>query len=491
LAWLNSHFESGIRSPLDSAILEHATGPEGYEKIDEIPFDFERRRLSVIVQTIESGKRPADHERRLIAKGAPEGVLGICATYESNGAELPFDEDSRARARRVFEQLESEGYRVLAVAHRPVREQPGFSSNDEHDLMLAGYLAFSDPPLPDAARTLAELKREGVTVKIITGDSDRVARHVCSQIGLSNEAPVSGDDIESMTDQALAHVAEHATVFARVAPAQKTRILLALRARGHTVGFMGDGINDAPSLRSADVGISVASAVDVARESADIILTRRSLAVLHRGIREGRKSLGNVMKYLFMGTSSNFGNMLSMAVASLFLPFLPMLPTQILLNNLLYDLAQIPIPSDHVDAEYLRRPRRWNFKLIRQFMVYIGPVSSLYDFLTFYVLLRVFHASQEEFHTGWFVESLATQTLVLFVIRTMGNPLRSRPSGALSVTVCSVAIAAVALPYSPLAELLGFVPLPLSYVGYVAGATLTYLALVEVVKRIIFRHAAA
>ena len=260
-----------------------------------------------------------------------------------------------------------------------------------------------------------------------------------------------------------------------------------MRARGHTVGFLGDGINDAPSLRAADVGISVASAVDVARDAADIILTKRSLHVLHLGIREGRKAFANVMKYLFMGTSSNFGNMLSMAAASLFLPFLPMLPTQILLNNLLYDLAQISIPSDNVDAGYLKRPHRWNFRLIRSFMIFIGPVSSIYDFLTFYVLLRVFHATEVQFHTGWFVESLATQTLVLFVIRTMGNPLRSRPSLLLAATTGTVAALALVFPYLPFAGLLDFSTLPLSYLGYVTGATLTYLVLVEIVKRTIFR----
>ena len=261
-------------------------------------------------------------------------------------------------------------------------------------------------------------------------------------------------------------------MFARISPAQKTRILLALRQRGHTIGFMGDGINDAPTLHTADVGISVSGAVDVAREAADIILTVPGLEVLHSGILEGRKAFGNVMKYLFMGTSSNFGNMLSMAVASLFLPFLPMLPTQILLNNLLYDLSQISIPSDNVDEEYLRRPHRWDFKLIRNFMIYIGPVSSLYDFLTFYVLLRVFHASEPEFRTGWFVESLATQTLVLFVIRTMGNPLKSRPSLLLSSTILAVSLAAFVIPYTPLAPLLGFTTLPAAYIAYVSARRL-------------------
>jgi P-type Mg2+ transporter len=480
LACLNSRFETGIRSPLDTAILSRDIGPADYQKCDEIPFDFERRRLSVVVE------KPGD--RRLITKGSPEGILDLCPAYESGGRETAFDQEGRARSQRVFEELEAQGFRVLAVAYKSVEAAGGFTAKDEDSLVLAGYLAFSDPALPDATRVISELGRDGVAIKIISGDSELVCRHISTQIGLSDEPPVIGSAIDGMTDMALGHVAEKAAVFARVSPAQKTRILLALRQRGHTVGFLGDGINDAPSLRAADVGISVSTAVDVAREAADIILTKRGLHVLHRGIREGRKAFGNVMKYLFMGTSSNFGNMLSMAVASLFLPFLPMLPTQILLNNLLYDLAQISIPSDNVDAEYLRRPHRWNFTLIRHFMIFIGPVSSLYDFLTFFVLLRFFHASEVQFHTGWFVESLATQTLVLFVIRTMGNPLSSRPSAPLSATTAAVAIIALAIPYTPMAPLLGFTTLPATYIGYVIGATVTYLALVEVVKRLIFRR---
>lgn len=479
LACLNSRFETGIRSPLDTAILKHDIGPPGYRKVDEIPFDFERRRLSVVTE--KAG------ELCLITKGSPEGILDLCVTSLCGGKEVPLDSASRSRSRQVFENFEAQGFRGLAVAYRTVQLQGGFSARDEHSLVLAGYVAFCDPPLPDASRVISELRHDGVAVKVISGDSELVARHVCTQIHLSDELPLTGSDVEAMTDVALAHVVENANVFARVSPAQKTRILLALRQRGHTVGFMGDGINDAPSLRAADVGISVSSAVDIARESADIILTKPGLHVLHRGIREGRKAFGNVLKYLLMGTSSNFGNMLSMAVASLFLPFLPMLPTQILLNNLLYDLAQISIPTDNVDPEYLRRPHRWDFSLIRRFMIFIGPVSSLYDFLTFFVLLAIFHASEAEFHTGWFVESLATQTLVLFVIRTMANPLRSRPSLPLSLTTAAVALSALIIPYTPIAPLLGFTPLPVAYIGYVVGATLTYLALVEVVKRLIVR----
>ena len=479
LAWLNSHFETGIRSPLDTAILQRELGTADYSKCDEIPFDFERRRLSVVVE------KPGD--RCLITKGSPEGILDLCLAYEHNGLEVPFAPAVLQQTRQSFEDLEAQGYRVLAVAQRKVDKTDGFTAADEHSLTLAGYLAFSDPPVPDAARVVSELHHDGVRVKIISGDSELVARHVATQIGFQEEAPVTGEAIVGMTDAALGHVVENANVFARVAPAQKTRILLALRARGHIVGFLGDGINDAPSLRAADVGISVASAVDVARDAADIILTKSGLHVLHRGIREGRKAFGNVMKYLFMGTSSNFGNMFSMAAASLFLPFLPMLPTQILLNNLLYDLAQISIPSDNVDSGYLKRPHRWNFSLIRSFMIFIGPVSSIYDFLTFYVLLRVFHATEVQFHTGWFVESLATQTLVLFVIRTMGSPLRSRPSLLLAATTGTVAALALVFPYLPFAGLFGFSTLPLSYLGYVTGATLTYLVLVEIVKRTIFR----
>ncbi len=479
LACLNSRFETGIRSPLDAAILVRDIGGEGYQKCDEIPFDFERRRLSVVVSK--------DGEQCLITKGSPEGILDLCESYDRAGREEPIDSETRERSRAVFEELESHGFRVLAVAHKRVEPGREFSTADERSLVLAGYIAFSDPPLEDASQVIADLRQDGVGIKLISGDSELVVRHVASRIGLSDDLPVLGSDIETMTDGALAHVAETNSVFARISPAQKTRILLALRQRGHTVGFLGDGINDAPSLRAADVGISVASAVNVARESADIILTKPGLDVLHRGILEGRKAFGNVMKYLFMGTSSNFGNMLSMAAASLFLPFLPMLPTQILLNNLLYDMAQISIPTDNVDDEYIREPHRWNFTLIRNFMIFIGPVSSLYDFLTFYVLLRIFHANEVQFHTGWFVESLATQTLVLFVIRTLGNPLRSRPSLPLFATTVIVAAVAILIPYSPVAGVLGFTTLPGSYIGYVAAATVTYLALVEGVKRLVFR----
>jgi P-type Mg2+ transporter len=487
LAYLNSKFETGIRSPLDVAILknQHAN-LDAYTKCDEVPFDFDRRRLSIVVEKKEQGA-PL---RLLITKGAPEGILSLSRTYEMAGRVTAFDEDSRLRCRRTFDEFSEQGFRVLAVAYREADKRTGFTIEDERSLVFAGYLAFADPPSPDAAASLAAMQRDGVDVKILTGDNELVARHVCEQVGLTNPVIVIGEGLDAMSDPALQHVAEQATVFARVSPMQKHRIIHALKHRNHVVGYMGDGINDAPSLHAADVGISVSSAVDVAREAADIILLEPGLRILHSAIIEGRRASANVMKYLLMGTSSNFGNMFSMAGASIFLPFLPMLPTQILLNNFLYDTAQITIPSDNVDEQYIRSPRRWDMKLIRNFMILIGPISSIYDFLTFYVLLHFFRASQPEFHTGWFVESLATQTLVLFIIRTMGNPLTSRPSAPLAITTVAIVIVGIALPYSPLAAMLGFTVLPWSFFAFLAISTVTYLLLVEVAKRRLFPRAA-
>ena len=335
---------------------------------------------------------------------------------------------------------------------------------------------------------LKALRRDGVDMKIITGDNELVTRYVCEQVGLTTDRIVLGNELDHMSDTALTHIAEQINVFARVSPAQKNRIILALKRRSHVVGFLGDGINDAPSLHAADVGISVATAVDVAKDAASIIMLEQGLQVMHRGIIEGRKAFGNVMKYLLMGTSSNFGNMFSMAGASLFLPFLPMLPMQILLNNFLYDLSQVTIPTDNVNSTYIIKPHRWDIKLIRDFMIYIGPVSSIFDFLTFFIMLQVFHASQELFHTGWFVESLATQTLVLFVIRTVGNPLRSRPSLPLTITTISIVCIGIILPFTPLAGPLGFTPLPALYFLFLAFMVVTYLLLVEIVKRRLMRR---
>jgi Mg2+-importing ATPase len=477
LATINSRFESGIRSPLDAAILKaSALDVSGYTKVDEIPFDFERRRVSIVVDA-------PDGRRLVVTKGAPEQLLPLATRIEVDGALELLTEDQRHACGALYERLGADGLRALAVAYRVVDRADAYTREDERDMVLAGFVAFADPVLPDAAEALADLRRDGVVVKILTGDNDRVASHVCEHVGIEHETVVTGEEMARLDDAALGHVVEEASVFTRVSPAQKNRIILALKRRGHVVGFMGDGINDAPSLHTADIGISVLTATDVARESADIILGQTGLRVLHRGILEGRRASGNMMKYLLMGTSSNFGNMFSMAAASVFLPFLPMLPTQILLNNLLYDIAQITIPTDHVDRAYVSRPQRWDMRLIRDFMLLVGPVSSLFDFLTFYVLLRVLHATEPLFHTGWFVESLATQTLVLFVIRTMGNPLVSRPSAALTATTLAIVVIGLALPATPLAKLLGFTVPPLSYFAFLVVATLTYLALVEVVKR--------
>ena len=488
LAYLNSLFETGISNPLDYAIRRRAANPldeailvhdhpdiRGYEKLDEMPFDFERRRASVVCVR--------DGSRLLITKGAPEGVLAVCSEYEVDGNRFALDEAALRRCEAVFHESSERGERMLAVAYSTPPQQAAYRKEDERGLTLAGFLTFADHPLLTAAEAVGALAADGVEVKILTGDNELVARHVCSEVGLSVERIVLGDEVDRMTDSALGHVAEQTTVFARVSPMQKNRIIQALKRRGHVVGYFGDGINDAPSLRTADVGISVASGTDVARDAAEVILLEQSLPVLHQGIVEGRKAFGNVMKYLLMGTSSNFGNMFSMAGASLFLPFLPMLPTQILLNNFLYDLSQVAIPTDRVDQTYIHKPHRWDIRLIRDFMLYIGPISSLYDFLTFYVLLKIFHASEQFFHTGWFVESLATQTLVIFVIRTAGNPLRSRPSAALTATTLLVALIGGLLPFTPLASWLGFTPLPAAFFLFLVVATATYLLLVEMFKR--------
>ena len=497
LAYLNSFYETGIQNPLDAAILKKKANinpldaailqhghPDihEYEKLDEIPFDFERRRLSIVV-----GK---DGQRLLISKGAPEGVLPICSTYELDGQQSVLDNNAESKCEATYQTFNVKGYRVLAVAYRPMPVQDVYRKEDEKDLVLVGFLAFFDPPVPQAPELLQALGRDGVEVKILTGDNELVARHICSAVGLDVSRILLGKQLDQITDSALAHVVEQTTVFARVSPAQKNRIIHALKRRAHVVGFLGDGINDAPSLHAADVGISVPTAVDVARDAADIILLEQDLGVLHSGIIEGRKAFSNVMKYLLMGTSSNFGNMFSMAGASLFLPFLPMLPTQILLNNFLYDLAQVTIPTDNVEPSLILKPHRWDIKLIRDFMIFIGPISSIYDFLTFFALLWLFQASEALFHTGWFVESLATQTLVIFVIRTMENPFRSRPSMALTVTTLLVVLVGVILPFTPLAVVLGFTPLPGSYFLFLIGATGTYLMLVELAKRSLMRRVA-
>jgi Mg2+-importing ATPase len=476
LAMLNAMFETGTHSPLDAAILRDCpSSPADWRKLDEIPLDLERRRMSIVAER--------EGERRLVTKGAPESVVAACTQCEVSGRIVPLDEARRASATRAHEAMGARGLRVLAIAWRPVQAQARYTAADEVALVLAGFVSFVDPPMPGVAQALQALASDGITLKVLTGDNERVARHTCEQVGLEVGHIVTGDQLRGMSETALGLLADRTRVFARVSPEQKHRIVMALKARGEVVGFLGDGVNDAPSLHAADVGISVANAVDIARDSADILLRERDLDALHAGVLEGRRAFANVMKYLFMGTSSNFGNMFSMVVGALVLPFLPMLPAQILLNNFLYDLAQTTIPSDNVDASQLRGPQRWSVPLIRRFMVGIGPVSSLYDLLTFYVLIHWLHATSETFHTGWFIESLATQTLVVFVIRTHGNPLRSRPSTALLASVAAVVAVGLMLPWTPLASLFGFVPLPPVFFVFLGTATLTYMLLVQLIKR--------
>jgi Mg2+-importing ATPase len=429
-------------------------------------------------------------EHLLITKGEAEGILGICQSVNIDGSPQPFNESRRAEAAETFKKLSADGYRTLGVAVLKVDKREVYTPADERDMTLAGFAAFLDPPKEGIHSVLEALKKNGISVVIMTGDNQYVTQKVAHDVGLPADCILTGNQVDTMDDAALAYQAENGAIFARVSPEQKNRVILALKARGHVVGYMGDGINDAPSLHTADVGISVMNGVDVAKDAAKIILLEKDLAVLNDGVIEGRRSFANIMKYIIMGTSSNFGNMFSMAAASLFLPFLPMLPTQILLNNFLYDISQISIPSDNVDPALLHRPKRWQIAFIRQFMMIIGPISSIYDFLTFGVLLWIFHASTSAtlFRTGWFVESLATQTLVVFVIRTAGNPLKSRPSRPLVIGVLAVVAIAVALPYTPLGSLLGFIAPPAPLLGAIAFLAATYLLLVQAVKSWFYRR---
>lgn len=479
LALLNATLQSGLRNPLDEAILRHVHAElPRYSKIEELPFDFMRRRLSVVVRD-ETGRRS------LITKGAPESVLAVSTSYEKDGAALPFDDAARAVFETTFTGLGREGYRVLGIAVRELSPETGdiFTNEDERDLVFVGFAAFLDPPRTSAATTLKSLRHDGVEVKVLTGDNEIVTAKICEQVGLSVSGIITGAELEKVTDEALPRVAERNTIFARVSPDQKRRIIEALQSGGHGVGYLGDGINDAPSLRMADCGLSVDGAVDVAREAADLVLLNKSLHVVHDGIREGRRTFGNIMKYVLMGTSSNFGNMFSMAGAAFLLPFLPMLPSQILLNNLLYEMAQITIPGDMVDREYLQSPRKWNVKLIQGYMLWMGLLSSAFDFFTFGLLLYVFRADAALFRTGWFIESLATQTLVILVIRTQHAPWRSRPARGLVISSVSCVLLGVLIPFSPVAGWLGFAPPPVSLLAAIAGILVTYLGLAEVVKR--------
>jgi len=484
LAYINSYFETGLKSPLDDAILQHSEiDVTRWRKLDEVPFDFERRRVSVLVED--------DKSRLLVVKGAPEDIMRLCTgcEYGRDCSVRAKDDATSTAIRKLLDGLSAEGFRVLGIAWRQVpASQTHAVIGDEASLTFAGFAAFLDPPKVSASTALKALAADGVTVKVVTGDNDLVTQHVCRELGLPVTGVLTGSDIAQMDDQALAARAEAVTLFCRVNPSQKERVILALKRRGHTVGYLGDGINDAPPLHAADVGISVQGAVDVAREAADLILLEDDLGVLHQGVLEGRRTFSNILKYINMGTSSNFGNMFSMAGGALLLPFLPMRPVQILLNNLLYDVSEIAIPLDTVDEEYVRKPRQWDMKAIRNFMLVMGPISSLFDFLTFFVLLKVFHAGESMFQTGWFIESMATQVLVIFIIRTTKNPFRSRPNGWLMTTSIAVVLIAAILPLTAIGSYFGFVAPPPAFYGAVAAMAATYLIVVEAMKRWFYVH---
>ena len=484
LAYLNSSFETGLKSPLDDAILEHREiDASEWHKIDECPFDFERRRVSVLIEKSQA--------RILVVKGAPEDILRLSTRCEGESENdlRTLDETTRGAIKSLYESLGRDGFRVLGIAWHPVAsDHPHAVVDDETELIFVGFAAFLDPPKASAKEALARLTSAGIKVKVVTGDNGLVTQHICRQLGLPERRVLTGPEIQQMDDQALLAQVEIADLFCRVTPAQKNRIILALKRRGRVVGYLGDGINDAPSLHSADIGFSVDTAVDVAKEAADMIMLERDLNVIVEGVFEGRRTFGNIMKYIMMGTSSNFGNMFSMAGASLFLPFLPMLPGQILLNNLLYDFSEIPIPLDKVDEEYLIRPRQWDMKLIRNFMLAMGPVSSVFDFLTFYIMLKIFHAGEALFHTGWFIESMATQVLVIFIIRTQRNPLKSPPNGWLAIGALVTVAVAVVLPLTPLGAYLGFVAPPPLFFLLLAGMVAVYLCAAEGVKQLFYRR---
>ncbi len=492
-AYMNSYYQTGLRNLLDRSVLSHSEFDveRGCRKVDEIPFDFQRKRMSVVVDY------EGDHV--LICKGAVEDIYKACTHYQVDDEIHLMIDLIKDDLLEEYEELSRDGYRVLGIAYREFpKTKQVFSVADESELILLGYIAFLDPPKGSAAKAIASLRQYGVATKILTGDNALVTRKICKDVELHAGEVITGDQLIGLNEDQLGEMAEKHDVFARLSPAQKESIILALQKRGHVVGYMGDGINDAPSMRVADVGISVDTAVDVAKESADIILLEKSLLVLEDGIIEGRKVFGNIIKYIRMGASSNYGNMFSVVGGSYFLPFLPMAPIQVLLNNLLYDASQVGIPADHVDEEYLKTPRRWNIQNIRRFMIWIGPMSSIFDYATFFLMLYFFkcHLFSQEgtsaadksyyenlFHTGWFVESILTQTLIVHIIRTNRIPfVQSIASPIMLFTTISVMIAGAALPYLPVGSYFGLVPLPLSYWWWIAGFLLCYAVLTHNVK---------
>lgn len=488
-AYLIAHFQTGLKNVLDRAVLSHRETHhhviEGFRKVDEIPFDFVRRMMSVVVESSDGG-------HQLLTKGAPEAIFPRCTFFELDGKTSPLEPSLVGGLMEQYQQLSADGFRVLAVAHKALAVDEFISKEDECELILKGYVAFLDPPKDSAAKAIRALGDHGVAVKVLTGDNDRVTRKVCRQVGIAAEDVLLGGEVETMGDGELAAAVEKTCVFARLSPAHKQRIIRALQHNGHVVGFMGDGINDAPALHAADVGISVDSAVDIAKAAAAVILLEKDLMVLDDGVLEGRKVFVNILKYVRMGASSNFGNMFSVLGASAFLPFVPMAPIQVLTNNLLYDFSQVPIPTDSVAAEQIAMPRPWHMGDIKRFVLCIGPISSIFDYTTFFAMLYVFGcwdpARAGLFQTGWFVESLMTQTLIVHVIRTHRVPfVGGGASWPLTVTTVGIMGVAVWLPFSPLAPALGFTALPPLYWPLLLATLFCYVVLTQLVKMWLIR----
>ncbi len=484
-AFLNSYFQTGLNNLMDTSILKHTEVKKNikieknYKKIDEIPFDFNRRRMSVVIENEQ-------HEHILICKGALEEIIANSTHIQINEKILPITNVKAQIKKDIEDKLNCEGFRVVAIAYKkePTNKNK-YLPKDEADLILLGFLAFLDPPKATAKTTIANLKANGIKVMVLTGDNELVTKKICSEVGLETTNILLGSDIKNFNIEQLKIAIKDKQIFAKLTPLDKEKIVQALREMGHVVGFMGDGINDAPALRAADIGISVDSAADIAKESSDIILLEKSLAVLQDGVLEGRKIFGNIVKYIEMSASSNFGNMFSVVGASLFLPFLPMLPIQILTNNLLYDLSQTAIPSDHIDPEFLTKPRRWDISLIKKFIIFIGPISSIFDFATFGVMWFIFksYANPSLFQTGWFVESLVSQTLIIYIIRTNKIPfLQSWPSKTLLITTLAIVAIGCYLPFSPLADTLRFTPLPSKYWLFLSVMIVLYFLLTQSIK---------
>jgi len=485
--YLNSYHHTGLKNIMDDAILNHGEleeqlkADEKYRKIDEIPFDFVRKRMSVIVED-ETGLNT------LICKGAVEEMLQFSSYVELDGEILPMLSEYKESAKKIVHDLNNQGFRVIALSYKEMPgapDKPVYEVKDESGLVLLGFLAFLDPPKDTAADTLKRLKALNIDVKILTGDNDAITAYICNKVEFPTDNILLGSQIETMNEDELAEAVNRTSIFAKLAPNQKELILKALQSHGHVVGFMGDGINDAPALKAADIGISVDSAVDIAKESSDIILLDKSLLILEQGVMEGRRVFGNIIKYIKMAASSNFGNMFSVVGASAFLPFLPMLPIQVLTNNLLYDFSQTTIPSDQVDSDWLKKPRQWRIGGIMKFILFIGPISSIFDYLTFFMMLYIFNCWNNPalFHTGWFVESIFTQTLIIHVIRTNKIPfLQSRASWPLIISSIAIVSTAALLTVSPLASTLGFVPLPPLYWLLLAIMMICYVSLTQIVK---------